>query len=133
MSAAMLLVPVRADRSPIHGLGLFAREPIAAGTPVWRFLPGFDRVFEASEFAALPEPARRHLQHYGWLDAARQAWVLDGDLAIFMNHAATPNTGAPRATGPAAETVALRSIAAGEELTCDYRTFDGARKPIDPA
>lgn len=128
----MMLVPVRADRSPIHGLGLFALQPIPAGTTVWRFLPGFDRAFGPAEFAALPEPARRHLQHYGWLDAARREWVLDGDLAIFMNHAPEPNTGAPFATGPAPETIALRSIAAGEELTCDYRTFDAAPKPVTP-
>lgn len=38
----MLLVRVRVDRSPIHGLGVFAAEPIARGTDVWRFTPGFD-------------------------------------------------------------------------------------------
>ena len=126
----MLLVPVRADRSPIHGLGLFAAAPIAAGTAIWRRVPGFDRDFAEAEVAALPEPARRHLHHYGWRDAARRVWVLDGDLAIFMNHSNAPNTGAPGITGPAAETIALRDIAMNEELTCDYRAFDAGEKPI---
>jgi len=39
-----------------------------------------------------------------------------------MNHSDRPNVGMnPSGT---ADTVALRAIAAGEELTCDYRTFD---------
>lgn len=38
----MLLIPVRAGPRPIHGLGAFVLERIAAGTVVWRFTPGFD-------------------------------------------------------------------------------------------
>ena len=38
----MLLVKTRTGRSPIHGTGLFAAEPIAKGTAVWRFTPTFD-------------------------------------------------------------------------------------------
>lgn len=129
----MLLIAAEADRSPIHGLGLFARQPIRRGEPVWRFQPGFDRVFTGIEFARLPEPAQRHLARYGFREARTGNWVLDGDLAIFMNHAATPNTGAPGVDGSAETTCALRDIAAGEELTCDYRTFDSSPKDIGPS
>ncbi len=38
----MLLVPTRKQQSPIHGTGLFAAEPIPAGTATWRFTPGID-------------------------------------------------------------------------------------------
>lgn len=128
----MLLIRARVDRSRIEGQGLFAVEPIPAGTPVWRFVPGFDRCFTPEEFLALPEPARAHIRHYGYLDAGRGCWVLNGDLTIFMNHASPPNTGAPGTTGAAEETVALRDIAAGEELTCDYHAFDAGGKPVGP-
>jgi len=128
----VLLIPVRCDRSPLHGLGLFAVHPIPEGTPVWRFVPGFDRTFPASEIAHLPPPAQQHLAHYGFLDASRDLWHLDGDLAIFMNHSPNPNTGAPECSGPAPQTRALRDIAAGEELTCDYHAFDNSPKPIGP-
>lgn len=47
----VLLIPVRCDRSPLHGLGLFAVHPVPEGTPVWRFVPGFDRTFPVSEIA----------------------------------------------------------------------------------
>jgi SET domain-containing protein len=41
-----------------------------------------------------------------------------------MNHSPAPNTGAlPDAPLPVV-TVAMRDIAAGEELTCDYLVFD---------
>ena len=126
----MILVPVVADRSAIHGLGLFATEFIPAGTPIWRFEEGFDQTFELAAFERLPEPARRHLRHYGYLDVARGRWVLNGDLGIFMNHSRLPNTGAPGVTGAADTTVALRDIAAGEELTCDYQAFDAGGKPV---
>lgn len=129
---AMMLVPTRADRSPIHGVGLFAVSTVRTGTAVWRFEAGFDRTFRTAAVAGLPELARRHVEHYGFLDAARGCWVLNGDLGIFMNHSATPNTGAPGVAGAAEETVALRDIAAGEELTCDYRAFDAGCKPVGP-
>jgi hypothetical protein len=126
----MMLVPVRADRSPIHGLGLFAAELIPAGTPVWRLDPGFDSTFDRTAFESLPAPAREHLRHYGYLDASTGCWVLNGDLAIFLNHAPTPNTGAPGHAGAAAQTIALRDIQPGEELTCDYAAFDAGNKPV---
>lgn len=132
----MLLIHAHCDRSPIHGLGLFAIAPIPAGTVVWRFTPGFDRTFTREQADQLPEPARRHLGHYGYLDAATGVWVLNGDLSIFMNHSPTPNTGANAlavsSTGSATETCALRDIAAGDEITCDYHAFDASHKPVPP-
>ncbi len=126
----MMLVPVRADRSPIHGLGLFAIGLISAGTPVWRFEPGYDRTFDPAAFERLPAQAREHLRHYGYLDASTGSWVLSGDLSIFLNHAPKPNTGAPGHPGAAPQTVALRDIQPGEELTCDYAAFDAGDKPL---
>jgi len=126
----MLLVPVALNRSPLHGLGLFTVGPVARGTPIWAFEPGFDRVFTLREFEHLPAPAQAHLRHFGYLDGGAGVWVLGGDLSIFMNHSPDPTTGAPDSSGPARATVALRDLAAGEELTCDYRAFDAAPKPV---
>ena len=122
----MLLVKASAQPSPLHGLGLFAREFIPKGTPFWRFEPGFDRAFTPEQFATLPEPAHAHLRHYAYLDVATGHWILNGDLTIFMNHSSSPNTGALPAAKEPVLTVALQDIAPDEELTCDYFAFDGA-------
>ncbi len=122
----MLLIATRVGPSRIHGLGLFTVQAVSAGTAVWRLEPEFDRVLTAELVAALPEPARQHVQRYGYLRAADGCWVLSGDHACFMNHASPPNTGTPPDKPGAPFTVALRDLAPGEELTCDYFAFDGA-------
>lgn len=121
----MLLVRTRVAPSLIHGLGLFAAEAIQAGTPVWRFQEGFDHAFTRAEFADLPAPAREHLRWFSYFDSARDALIKSGDLCCFMNHADSPNTGMPPGAPEATGTVALRDIAEGQELTCDYHAFDG--------
>lgn len=120
----MMLVRTRVAPSAIHGMGLFAVGAIPYGTPVWRFQPGFDRAFSPEAMAALPAAAQAHLRWFAYLDLSSGSWVLSGDHTCFMNHAALPNTGAlAHATEPIT-TVALCDIAPGDELTCDYRTFD---------
>ena len=120
----MVLVPTRVAPSGIHGNGLSAVEAIPRGTPFYRFAPGFDRTFTAVEVAALPEPARSHIRHFAYFNPATGDAVLSGDHACFMKHSPTPNTGAPPDAVSLVTTLALRDIAAGEELTCDYRAFD---------
>lgn len=122
----MMLIQTRVRPSAIHGLGLFAEEFVPRGTPVWRFVPEWDREFSTAQVAAFPLPAQRHVQWFAFRDAACDCWVLGGDGAIFMNHAVQPNTGAPPAAVAPVTTVALRDIAAGEELTCNYFAFDAA-------
>ena len=39
----MMLVKAQLKESPIEGIGVFAAEPIAKGTEVWRFEPQFDK------------------------------------------------------------------------------------------
>lgn len=120
----MILIPTRVGPSPIHGQGLFTREAVAAGTPIWRFETGFDRAFSPEQFAALPSMARDHTRWYSYVSPGEGHYVLSGDHGCFMNHAADPNTGAPPGTAAPVITIALRDLAAGEELTCDYRAFD---------
>jgi SET domain-containing protein len=119
----MMLVRTRVAPSAIEGLGLMAVEPVARGTPIYRLVAGFDRDLAPAEWAHWPEAARAHARHYGWVRRGDQHLVLSGDHACFMNHAADPNTGVPPGAAPEV-TVALRDIAAGEELTCDYFAFD---------
>ncbi len=121
-----MLIRVRVAPSRIHGLGLFTVEAGPAGTPVWRFQPGFDQAFSPAAFAALPAPAPAHLRWFGFVRVEDGGWVLSGDHACFMNHSTAPNTGVAGAGVGEVMTMALRDLAAGEELTCDYRAFDAA-------
>jgi hypothetical protein len=120
----MLLIPTHVGPSRIHGNGLFALHPIEKGTPVWRFLPGFDHDFSPADWSRLPEPARSHTRHFCFVRFGDLHVILSGDHACFINHSDTPNTGAPPDAPSPVTTVALRSIAAGEEITCNYWSYD---------
>lgn len=120
----MLLVRARVAPSTIHGMGLFSVEALGKGTPIWRFEGEFDRVFSPEEFAALPPLAREHTRCYCFIRQSDGHAVHSGDHACFMNHSSAPNTGAPAGAAAPVTTIALRDIAAGEELTCDYWSFD---------
>ena len=120
----MLTVKTHIAPSRIHGIGLYADEPIPAGTVIWEFTPLFDVVFTEADIERLPPPARPHVDKYAYYDTDRAAFVLCGDDARFMNHADAPNTFEESGK----RTVARRDISAGEEITCDY-----AELGIDPA
>lgn len=123
----MLLIPVRIDRSSIHGLGAFAIELIPAGTEVWRFTPGFDLDLPVAELEAQPAHFRDLLLHYGYVDPRLDRFILACDDARFLNHSDSPNLGsdyARDAGDPYGVDFALRDIEAGEELTVDYRLID---------
>jgi SET domain-containing protein len=118
-------VRTRIAQSPIHGIGLFADEPISAGTVIWAYSPKFDLSFNPEDLDSLAPPARDLISKYAYFEAAVDAFVLCGDDARFMNHSDSPNTS--EVAGP--RTIAARDIAAGEELTCDYAELGLPRFP----
>ena len=119
----MLLIRASAGPSSIHGTGLFAREPIAAGAVIWQFTPGVDEALTRAELDRWPVEKKEQLRRFIYIDIATGMYVLCGDDARYMNHADAPNT---RTEGE--RTFATRDIPAGEELTCDYREFDAATR-----
>jgi SET domain-containing protein len=116
----VLRIPTRVGPSRIHGLGLFATEDVPRGTVVWRLDAGFDLEVDEVAAAALPPTARDQLDRYAYADPARGVRILCADDARFFNHADAANCGDSPEEGPDV-TVALRDVAAGEELTWDYR------------
>lgn len=121
----MLLVRVRVDRSSIHGLGVFADEPIAEGQAVWRFTPDFDLDVEPRMLEGLPELQRERLLHYGYLDARSRRFILCCDDARFLNHSETPTLATDFTDDRYGVDRAARYVALGEELTVDYRLLEG--------
>jgi uncharacterized protein len=121
----MLQVRVRLGPSPIHGIGVFAAEPIARGAEVWRFTPGFDLELDPAFVERQPEHVREWLRVYGYLDPRLKRFILCCDGARFLNHSAEPNLRPDFAREPHGVDFAVRDIAPGEELTVDYALVDG--------
>lgn len=120
----MTLLETRVQPSRIHGMGLFTVRAAPRGTPIWRFEPGFDHDFSPAQFAALPPLARQHTRWFCFVSRLDGHVILSGDHACFINHSPAPNTGALPGATPPVVTVALRDLAAGEELTCNYYDYD---------
>ena len=118
----MLIIETYLAPSPIHGLGVFTRNPVVPGQVVSRFMPPFDIHFPAELLACLSPAEQAYLKTYAYLSRFSRLYILPGDHDRFMNHSDNPNVGMN--PGGAADNLALRAIAAGEELTCDYRSFD---------
>jgi len=126
----MLLVPTRLAPSHIHGLGVYAVAPIAKGTPVWRFERGLDMEFNPDIVPMLPAHVQKFFRHYGYLDRNVKRIILCFDDARFVNHSNAPNVATDYAKDPHGLDVALRDIAAGEELTMDYAGFEEAQRGL---
>ena len=117
----MLLIPNYVGPSAIEGVGVFAAAPIAKGTVIWSLDERFDQVLSAADIAELGEEQRNFVERYGYPHTLRpELTIVELDNGRFMNHADQPNT---RFDDPDAG-FALRDIAAGEELTCNYAEFD---------
>ncbi len=119
----MLLIQTYVAPSAIEGVGVFAAEAIAEGALIWRLDPAFDRLIRYENVAHLPATFRTFAERYGYpYPHDPSSLVLELDNGRFMNYSKTPNT---CFTDPDAG-YALRTIEAGEELTCDYSEFDPA-------
>ena len=80
----------------------------------------FDQIIPKDAVAAAPDHVREFLERYSYEFHEDPAFViLDADEGRYMNHSDAPNVDL---TNPEIG-VAVRDIAAGEELTCDYACF----------
>lgn len=125
----MLIVSTYIAPSAIEGVGVFAAEAISKGQIISRFDAGFDRLIPRDEYENAPPYLKTLLDRYAFphpdnLDLI----VYEVDNSRFMNHSLAPNTDFSNfAAG-----IALRDIAAGEELTCDYNSFFAQYELLPP-
>lgn len=120
----MLHIKTEIRASAVHGLGLFASEPVSAGQIVWQFTPGFDLDVHPHALEQLGPLERETLLHYGYVDSQLNRYILCCDNARFINHSDAPNIASDRSQDPLGIDRALRDIAAGEEITIDYNSFE---------
>ena len=117
----MMLVPTYLAPSWIEGIGVFAEDPIAMGSLIWRLDPDIDRLIRKGDVSAYPAHFQAFVERYSYpYPHDPERLIVELDNGRFMNHAERPNT---RFDDPDAG-FALRDIEAGEELTCNYAEFD---------
>jgi SET domain-containing protein len=126
----MMMVRCYLGPSSIEGIGVFTATDIRKGALVWLYDSRFDVSFEKEELSRVPRHFREFLERYTY-DHPRDPdfIVLDCDEGRFMNHADLPNVDL---TNPD-KGIAVRDISAGEELTCDYRSFTQGRVDFQPS
>ncbi len=116
------LTKVAFGKSLVHGIGIFALEPIKRGTKVWT-VDSSMKFVKPAELAKLPMDELRFALLGGYLHSPSQRFIYYDDGMEYMNHASgdVANIGA-REWPPLLEDncIALRDIVAGEELLEDY-------------
>lgn len=126
----MMLVRCHIGRSEIEGLGVFADEPVPAGSVVWRFDHRFDILVPRRDLDAAPAHVREFYERFAYeLADWPDHMALDGDDGRFMNHSGRPNL--DFSTPEVA--LAVRDIACGEELTCDYGHLASSEFRMQPS
>jgi SET domain-containing protein len=116
----MLLIRTYIAASAIEGVGVFAAEPIRKGASIWRLDPDFDRLIPVEKYRTAPPHLKELLDKYAYPSPDRSGFmVYEVDNGRFMNHAERPNTDFSQYGGA----IAIRDIAADEEITCDYGEF----------
>ncbi|HXY51876.1 MAG TPA: SET domain-containing protein-lysine N-methyltransferase [Terriglobales bacterium] len=105
-------------KSGIHGCGCYTTEPIAADARVVEYTGPHLSKEQADELYS--ERKETYLFCLG-----EGQTVVDGDgVAAFINHSCDPNCETDEIDGHI-WIIALRDIAAGEELVYDYNLYDG--------
>lgn len=119
----MRLRRITARRSPVHGKGLFALQPIAAGE---RLIEYKGELTSWRRAAARQRSEVGHTFVFGLSDGRVIDGSRGGNSARFLNHACAPNCEAIE-TGERVFIHALTAIAPGDELFIDYGlSVDGA-------
>jgi len=117
----MMIVPTYVGPSAIEGVGIFAAAPIPKGAAIWSLDERYDLLLAPADIAGMGELQRDFVERYGYPHMTRPSLtVVEFDNGRFMNHTEEPNTDF---TDPAMAW-AIRDIAAGEEITCNYAEFD---------
>jgi len=128
----MLIKETYTGKSPIHGIGLFSKNKLVKGEPLWSYSPSIDIRIEQNQipidlrdhfdkFSTISKFVERILLRTGYQNITHEDILIynyRGDNCKFMNHSEDPNIGFNAEIG-----IALKDIDENEELTCDYRTI----------
>ncbi|MCB1839543.1 MAG: SET domain-containing protein [Rhodospirillales bacterium] len=132
----MLVIKGYTGPDSYGGTGLFAGEDIPKGALVWKYDPSFTRFLTVKQYFSFQPEELQHVQRYSYpiatLDESPPliGLLLCADISRFFNHSDAPNIGRVDDHDGSSLNIslqsdyALRDIAYGEELTCDYMQWD---------
>jgi hypothetical protein len=101
------------------GYGVFATQAIPMGTITWALDP-LDQILDPQRTRDFESQFAGSLEHFSWTNGTGKR-ILCWDFGRYMNHSCEANSYGP---GGADYEIAVRDIAAGEQVTCDYRTLN---------
>ena len=117
----MMMVETELKPSTIDGLGVFLIQPVRKGELIWRFDSRVDLIYTEEEIATLPVHVQCYLRTYTTWHETAGVYVLCGDNGRYFNHSDAPTTISNAISF--GDDRAARDLAAGDELTSDYRTI----------
>jgi SET domain-containing protein len=109
--------------SDLHGMGLFVDEPLKKGQLIYTSSPVLDLNITQEQFDSLDQKEKDEVLWWGFFDELSQKWHVDFDVSKFINHSKDA-TVTQDDSHEDAYLVAVRDIAAGEELTQNYLEFE---------
>ena len=119
----MLRVKTTLAPSRIHGLGVFADEPIRAGQTVWEIDQLLDLRISGIVFAALDKQTQDYIRRHCYVNYGQpDTFVVCFDDARFINFAKVPTLALACENTPDSPLIAARDIAVWEELTVGRET-----------
>ena len=118
-------------QSPLHGMGLFAKIDIPAGTVWWKARRSQVILLNQRQYLTLMSSQLNAVMDnlltiasiYGYYSIRLDSIIICLDDARYVNHSDTPNSGAPLNGDPLCS-MTLREIRAGEEITENYSCYD---------
>ncbi|WP_407193269.1 SET domain-containing protein [Bradyrhizobium sp. STM 3566] len=119
----MLIIETILKPDQFGGIGLFSATPLTKGTLVWIHNPLVDITVTPEQYQTLAPTFQALLDKHAYpRDYKADDGVIEynADNARFMNHSSHPNT----YQDDHGRIFTARDIQYGEELTCDYLSFD---------
>lgn len=100
--------------SPIHGFGVFTRQPLKKGR--------FVAELRGSRVHYEPTIYGQSNRYGDWIGIGKNTWIDPIDEFQYLNHSCNPSAGLKGTRK--LRLYALRDIAVGEEITIDYSTTE---------
>lgn len=116
----MMTIETFLKDSPGKGVGVFTVNDIKKGDVVWKLDKHFVKYFTQEEVDEMGEIQKKYVHKYAHISAGREnIWEMDIDNTRWMNHSEDPNIEFDDEKG-----WAIMDIKAGDEMTCNYQSFD---------